>query len=222
MRFSSWIRRFEGGVERGGDRRSLDGVETAKMRDEMTNGSPAEDGSTKEAFKSMKKMSPDTEEASERYQKSDKFIEETNTIYEARQHVKKFTRQTTTPSEQQSARKSTPNHQSPPHLTAPSKSPPCKISLYLTYAATSIASPCFSVCSTHSAISTPSRSPPSQQSFRPLDRQHARRQLQRRCFSRLRNRLPKTTHLILAFRRQLRCRTRRHHGHCLRPIHPNL
>ena len=110
----------------------------------------------------------------------------------------------------------------PPHLTAPSKSPPCKISLYLTYAATSIASPCFSVCSTHSAISTPSRSPPSQQSFRPLDRQHARRQLQRLCFSRLRNRLPKTTHLILAFRRQLRCRTRRHHGHCLRPIHPNL
>jgi hypothetical protein len=80
----------------------------------MTNGSPAEDGSTKEAFKSMKKMSPDTEEASERYQKSVKFIEETNTIYEARQHVKKFTRQTTTPSEQQSARKSTPNHQSPP------------------------------------------------------------------------------------------------------------
>jgi hypothetical protein len=79
-----------------GDTRSLDEVEveTVKMRDQMTDGSPPEDGSAKEGLKAMKTMSPDNEEASGRYQRTLNFIEETNCIHEARNYVKKATKKT--------------------------------------------------------------------------------------------------------------------------------
>jgi hypothetical protein len=56
-------------ASREGNRRSLDRVDTAKLSEKMTDGSPPEDGSAKEALGSMKKMSPDNEEASGQYQK---------------------------------------------------------------------------------------------------------------------------------------------------------
>jgi hypothetical protein len=82
---------------REGDTRSLDEVEveTVKMRDQMTDGSPPADGSAKEGLKAMKTMSPDNEEASGRYQRTLNFIEETNCIYEARNYVKRIAKQTT-------------------------------------------------------------------------------------------------------------------------------
>jgi hypothetical protein len=77
-----------------GDTRNLDEVETVKMTDQLTDGSPPEDGSAKDVLKSMKKMSPDNEEASGRYQKTLKFIEKTNSINEAREYVKIITKRT--------------------------------------------------------------------------------------------------------------------------------
>jgi hypothetical protein len=81
-------------ASREGDTRSLSSVEleTVKMMDQMTDGSPPEDAMAKEGLKGIKKLSPDNEEANGRYQKIVKFIEETNCIYEARQYVKKITK----------------------------------------------------------------------------------------------------------------------------------
>jgi hypothetical protein len=80
-----------------GDTRSLKSVksvevENVKMLDQLTDGSPPEDGSAEEGLKSIKTMSPDSEEASGRYRMTLEFIEETNSIHDARQFVKQATR----------------------------------------------------------------------------------------------------------------------------------
>ncbi|KAE9370213.1 hypothetical protein N431DRAFT_484484 [Stipitochalara longipes BDJ] len=83
-------------ASREADTRSLDSMEvgTVKMMDKMTDGNPPEDATAKEGLKAMKKLSPDNEEANGRYRKTVKFIEDTNSIYEARQYVKSITKRT--------------------------------------------------------------------------------------------------------------------------------
>lgn len=91
-------------ASRGGDRRSLDedarpvmnGIghgkqKEIKMTDAMTDGRTPEISGVEEGLKSMKKLSPDNEEANDRYQRTVKFISETNAIHEARQTVKRLT-----------------------------------------------------------------------------------------------------------------------------------
>ncbi|KAN0106659.1 hypothetical protein V8E51_009535 [Hyaloscypha variabilis] len=85
-------------ASREADTRSLDSVEvdTVKMVDKMTDGSAPEDTTAKEGLKGMKKLSPDNEEANGRYQKTVKFIEETNCVFEARQYVQGIAKETPT------------------------------------------------------------------------------------------------------------------------------
>jgi hypothetical protein len=85
-------------ASREADTRSLDSVEvdTVKMVDQMTDGSAPEDTTAKEGLKGMKKLSPDNEEANGRYQKTVKFIEETNCVFEARQYVQGIAKETPT------------------------------------------------------------------------------------------------------------------------------
>jgi hypothetical protein len=59
-----------------------------KMTTEMTDGKPPKDSSPREVFRSMQQMSPDNEEASGRYEETLNFLQQTNTIHEARTHVK--------------------------------------------------------------------------------------------------------------------------------------
>ncbi|KUJ21648.1 uncharacterized protein LY89DRAFT_694187 [Mollisia scopiformis] len=89
-----------------GDRRSLDESRSAtpngygdafeakevKMTEAMTDGKTLEDAGAKEGLESMKKMSPDNEVASGRYQRTVTFIKETNAIYEARKTVKSLSK----------------------------------------------------------------------------------------------------------------------------------
>jgi hypothetical protein len=82
-------------ASRGSDGRSLEineGVQEkkGKMKDEMTNGSSPEATSAKEGLESIEKLSPDDEEAAGRYQKHISFIEETSSIYEAKENVKRL------------------------------------------------------------------------------------------------------------------------------------
>jgi len=63
-----------------------------KMTAEMTDGRPPVDSSAKSIFNSMQQMSPDSEEASGRYQETLNFLQQTNTIHEARVHVKELNR----------------------------------------------------------------------------------------------------------------------------------
>ncbi|EPE33283.1 hypothetical protein GLAREA_06295 [Glarea lozoyensis ATCC 20868] len=60
---------------------------TVKMTEEMTNNHAPEDSSPKESLSLIKKMSPDNEEASGKYKRTVEFIQQTNAIYEARQHI---------------------------------------------------------------------------------------------------------------------------------------
>ncbi|CAN8105244.1 unnamed protein product [Discula destructiva] len=80
-----------------GDRRSVDisddGVllpvrpSMVKMTSRMTNGRPPEDGSARESFESMKKLSLDNDWADGKYQATLKHIKDTNAIHEARKFV---------------------------------------------------------------------------------------------------------------------------------------
>ncbi|KAI9052140.1 hypothetical protein LZ554_003502 [Drepanopeziza brunnea f. sp. 'monogermtubi'] len=92
-------------ASRDGDRRSIDAgrplklrsngaVHEVKMTEVMTDGKIPDDVSPRTGLKSMKKISPDNEEASGRYLRTLNFIKETNAIHEAREHVKRLTWQT--------------------------------------------------------------------------------------------------------------------------------
>lgn len=59
-----------------------------KMTSRMTDGRPPEDGSAKESFEAMKKLSLDNNWASGKYQSILKYIRDTNAIQEAREFVK--------------------------------------------------------------------------------------------------------------------------------------
>lgn len=61
---------------------------TQKMTSEMTAGHKPEDSSASESFHFIEKLSPDNEEASGRYQEMLEFLQQTNSINEARIHVK--------------------------------------------------------------------------------------------------------------------------------------
>ncbi|KAE8443159.1 hypothetical protein EG329_002328 [Mollisiaceae sp. DMI_Dod_QoI] len=90
-------------ASKDGDRRSLDErlevmdgvsglaeVKEVKMTEVMTDGNTPEVAGVKEGLGGMKKLSPDNEDANGRYQRTVKFIEETNAIYEAREAIKRL------------------------------------------------------------------------------------------------------------------------------------
>ncbi|KAK6586859.1 hypothetical protein PZA11_000149 [Diplocarpon coronariae] len=86
-------------ASRDGDRRSIDmpvvpAVKEVKMTESMTDGEAPDDVSPKAGFQSVKKISPDSEEASGRYRRTLKFIKETNAIHEAKAHIRRLTNQT--------------------------------------------------------------------------------------------------------------------------------
>ncbi|KAF4627542.1 hypothetical protein G7Y89_g10611 [Cudoniella acicularis] len=60
---------------------------------QFTDGSSPQDSSAKASFNLIENLSPDNEEASGCYKETVGFITNTNTIYEARQHVKKLNNQ---------------------------------------------------------------------------------------------------------------------------------
>jgi hypothetical protein len=64
-----------------------------KMTSEMTGGHKPEDSSAAESFHSVEKLSPDNAEAGGRYQETIDFLQQTNTISEAREHVKERNRE---------------------------------------------------------------------------------------------------------------------------------
>jgi hypothetical protein len=59
-----------------------------KMTEEMTNNHAPEDSSASESLSTIKKISPDNEEASGKYIRTVEFIQQTNAVYEARQHIR--------------------------------------------------------------------------------------------------------------------------------------
>jgi hypothetical protein len=83
-------------ASRDGDTRSLNSIRssTVKMTERMTNGSIPEDSSTREGLENMMKMSPGNEDANGRYKEMLDFIEQTNAISEAREHIKKIHKKT--------------------------------------------------------------------------------------------------------------------------------
>ena len=85
-------------ASRDGDRRSMDSVRsghgngTIKMTDKMTNGSIPEDSTAMEGLENMEKLHPEDDEHNSRYKEMIDFLRDTNTIHEAREHVKKAAR----------------------------------------------------------------------------------------------------------------------------------
>lgn len=61
-----------------------------KMKDEMTDGTPMQNSSAKEGLDSVTKLSPDDEKASKQYRETVKWIEETSSIHQCREHLKEL------------------------------------------------------------------------------------------------------------------------------------